>query len=76
MLVLPLFTKPIIRVRFSYSSERVNLVAIKGKHEEVLTMPLINCHPEKDWSEKLAENVQPASRGGLKTLVMKLLGKK
>jgi 2-polyprenyl-3-methyl-5-hydroxy-6-metoxy-1,4-benzoquinol methylase len=60
---------------FSYSSERVNLVAIKGKHEEVLTMPLINCHPEKDWPEQQAENVQPASRGGLKAIVKKLLGK-
>lgn len=60
---------------FSYGTERVNLVAIKGKHEEVLAVPLINCHPEKDWPEQQAENVHPASRGGLKAIVKKLLGK-
>jgi hypothetical protein len=60
---------------FSYSIERVNLVAIKGKHEDVLTMPLINCLPEKEWPEQQAENVQPKPQGGLKAIVKKLLGK-
>ena len=60
---------------FSYSSERVNLVAIKGKHEDVLSMPLINSLPEKAWTEQHTEDGRPAARGGLKRMVRKLLGK-
>jgi 2-polyprenyl-3-methyl-5-hydroxy-6-metoxy-1,4-benzoquinol methylase len=61
---------------FPYKTERVNLVAIKGQPQKLLTAPLINALPEKDWPEKGSGDAQRRVIGRAKSIMKRLIGRR
>jgi 2-polyprenyl-3-methyl-5-hydroxy-6-metoxy-1,4-benzoquinol methylase len=60
---------------FPYREERINLVAIKGQPVKLLTAPLLNALPEKQWPEKVLRVHRPAVVGRAKRFMKKLIGR-
>ena len=58
---------------FPYEAERVNLVAMKGQPQKLLTAPLINALPEQDWPETAPPSRSHFTAGRARRLMKKLV---
>jgi 2-polyprenyl-3-methyl-5-hydroxy-6-metoxy-1,4-benzoquinol methylase len=53
---------------FPYETERINLVAIKGQPQQLLTAPLVNALPEHDWPEAAPARIHFTAAGARRLL--------